>query len=68
MNDFKSYTTHVSKSFRSERFLWHRSFYDRRVRDFSEFESALAYVVRNPQAAGLADQESDWPWVASWLD
>lgn len=68
MNDFKSLTTQISKGFRPQRFLWHPSFYDRRLRDVAEFESAMGYVLKNPSIAGLVDSDEDWPWVGSWVD
>jgi REP element-mobilizing transposase RayT len=68
MNDFKSYTTRISKDFRPQRSLWQPSFYDRRIRDEAEFEAAVAYVVRNPVSAGLVDEPELWAWVGSWLD
>jgi len=68
MNDFQSYTTRVSKDFLTQRALWQPSFYDRRIRDLGEFESAVNYVVRNPVSAGLVDEPEQWPWVGSWLD
>ena len=38
MNDFKSYTTRISRDYRPQRFLWQRSYYDRRIRYLAEFE------------------------------
>jgi len=39
--------------------FWQREYYDRLVRDISEFHRAVQYVVDNPKRAGL----KDWPWV-----
>jgi REP element-mobilizing transposase RayT len=39
--------------------FWQREYYDRLVRDTSEFHRALQYVVDNPKRAGL----KDWAWV-----
>jgi REP element-mobilizing transposase RayT len=39
--------------------LWQREYYDRLVRDVSEFHRAVQYVVDNPKRAGL----KNWPWV-----
>jgi REP element-mobilizing transposase RayT len=39
--------------------FWQREYYDRLVRDISEFHRAVEYVVDNPKRAGL----EDWPWV-----
>ena len=68
MNDFKSFTNHISKGFRPQRFLWHPSFYDRRIRDLGEFETALNYVLQNPTSSGLVSQDEQWPWVGSWVE
>lgn len=65
MNDFKSFTTQISEGFRHQRSLWHPSFYDRRLRDLGEFETALNYVLRNPSSAGLVSQDEEWPWLGS---
>ena len=68
MNDFKSFTTHLSKRLRPQRFLWQRSYYDRRLRDLGEFETAVEYVLRNPVSAGFVDDPADWPWVDAWIE
>jgi len=68
MNDFKSYTTHLSKGIRGRRFLWQRSFYDRKLRADGEFETAVHYVTRNPVTAGLVEEALDWPWVGAWTE
>jgi REP element-mobilizing transposase RayT len=39
--------------------FWQREYYDRLVRDDSEFRRAVRYVTDNPRKAGLGD----WPWV-----
>jgi REP element-mobilizing transposase RayT len=39
--------------------FWQREYYDRLIRDISEFHRAVQYVVDNPKRAGL----KDWPWV-----
>ena len=66
-NSFKSFTTRVSWSFRSKSALWQPGYYDRRLRDDAEFESALAYVMRNPVDAGLVGEEAEWVWSGLWL-
>lgn len=67
MNDFKSFTTHISKSYRQPRFLWQPSYYDRRLRNEVEFETVVNYILQNPVAARL-NSASEWPWVTSWVD
>jgi REP element-mobilizing transposase RayT len=39
--------------------FWQREYYDRLIRDASEFSRAVQYVVDNSKRAGL----KDWPWV-----
>jgi REP element-mobilizing transposase RayT len=39
--------------------FWQREYYDRLIRDISEFHRAVQYVVDNPNKAGL----KDWRWV-----
>jgi REP element-mobilizing transposase RayT len=39
--------------------FWQREYYDRLIRDISEFHRAVQYVVDNPKRAGL----DNWPWV-----
>jgi REP element-mobilizing transposase RayT len=39
--------------------VWQREYYDRLIRDSDELERAVAYVVNNPQKAGLLN----WNWV-----
>ena len=67
MNDFKSFTTHISKSYRQQRFLWQPSYYDRRIRNEVEFEAVVNYILQNPVAARL-NSAMEWPWVTSWVD
>ncbi len=66
-NGFKSYSTRVAWTAGSRTAVWQPSFYDRRLRDERELESAVDYVVRNPAVAGLIRDGEVWPWVASWL-
>jgi REP element-mobilizing transposase RayT len=39
--------------------FWQREYYDRLVRDASEFHRAVQYVADNPKRSGL----KNWPWV-----
>lgn len=65
-NSFKSFTTRISWNFQPNSTLWQPSYYDRRLRDEAEFESALSYVVRNPGEAGLVTEEDAWAWSQTW--
>ena len=39
--------------------FWEREYYDRLIRNGSEFDRAVEYVKTNPERAGL----KQWPWV-----
>jgi len=45
----------AGKLFRIRANIWQPSFYDRRVRDFAEYESFRRYIYWNPVKRGLAD-------------
>ena len=45
--------------------FWSREYYDRWVRSDQELQSVIAYVERNPVAAGLAACPEDWPWSSA---
>ena len=42
--------------------FWQRRYYDRNVRDNSEFFEALKYIHRNPVRRGLVGNREDWLW------
>ena len=44
--------------------VWQRRFYDRALRGTEEFEVAVAYILRNPGAAGLVAEDE---WIHSWV-
>jgi REP element-mobilizing transposase RayT len=62
LQSWKSYTARMSNRIlgRSGPF-WQREYYDRLIRNESEFERAVRYVVSNPERAGL----TNWKWVWS---
>lgn len=45
--------------------LWMREYWDRYIRDGDHFDNVRAYIERNPVAAGLCKQASDWPWSSA---
>jgi len=45
--------------------LWMREYWDRYIRDGNHFDNVLYYIERNPVAAGLCEQPSDWPWSSA---
>ena len=42
--------------------LWQKRYYDRNVRDASEFTEKLRYIHRNPVKRGLVREPADWKW------
>jgi REP element-mobilizing transposase RayT len=42
--------------------FWQPESYDHAVRDQSELQRIIAYVLNNPVRAGLVSQREDWPW------
>jgi putative transposase len=45
--------------------LWMREYWDRYIRDADHFDNVRAYIERNPVAAGLCKQASDWRWSSA---
>lgn len=45
--------------------LWMREYWDRYIRDGEHFDNVLSYIQRNPVAAGLCKQPSDWLWSSA---
>ncbi len=63
--EFKSLTTRRAWRFGRRGSLWQPSFYDRRLYA-GQVAAVVAYVVRNPEVAGLVKDGKEWPWVAAW--
>ena len=42
--------------------FWQKRYYDRNLRDESEFTEKLRYIHRNPVKRGLAQEPGDWKW------
>jgi REP element-mobilizing transposase RayT len=42
--------------------FWQREYHDHLIRNMTEFDRAVRYVMENPSKAGLRN----WPWVWSW--
>jgi REP element-mobilizing transposase RayT len=42
--------------------FWQREYHDHLIRNTTEFDRAMRYVVENPSKAGL----KNWPWVWAW--
>ena len=63
VNGFKSFSTRVAWQHGQASALWQPGFHDTRIRDEQQFEAALSYVRKNPVAAGLVNEEREWPWL-----
>jgi REP element-mobilizing transposase RayT len=60
LHSWKSFSAkQANKILRRSAEFWQREYFDRLLRDVSEFRRAVQYVVDNPKRAGL----KDWPWV-----
>ena len=64
--EFKSLTTRRAWRFGKRGGLWQPSFYDRRLYG-GQVGEVIAYVLRNPEDAGLVDNMNRWPWVDAWV-
>jgi len=42
--------------------FWQREYHDHLIRNVTEFDRAVRYIVENPSRAGL----KSWPWVWCW--
>lgn len=63
MHSWKSFTAkRANRLLRREGTFWEAESYDRLIRDETEFERANAYVLANPEKAGLRD----WKWVGAF--
>jgi len=45
--------------------IWQTSFYDRRVRDMTEYEKMKVYIHQNPVRAGLVQRAEDYPYSSA---
>ena len=63
MQSLKGYTAHKANHLlgRSGAF-WQRESYDHVVRDASEWQRIITYVLNNPVKAGLVDSWEKWQW------
>ncbi len=51
---------------RTGEYFWQDESFDHWIRDEAEFEKVKKYIERNPVAAGLASEESKWPWSSAF--
>jgi len=48
--------------------VWQSGGYDVKIYNQREWEEAGAYILQNPQRAGLVELAEDWPWSGSLDD
>ena len=67
VQSWKSFTgRHLKQRMRAgSTSVWSREYWDRWMRDERHFRQTVAYVERNPVAAGLVAREQDWPWSSA---
>ena len=46
--------------------LWSPDYHDRFIRDQDHYDSARAYIRRNPVKAGLCRAAEDWRWSSAY--
>ena len=55
-------TKRINHSRRESGVLWQPRFFDRALRTVREYYEKVAYIHRNPVAAGWVSHAEDWPW------
>ena len=63
VNALKSLTTRRAWEAGWNGVLWQPRFFDRLLRDESEYYGALNYIRDNPVAAGLVEDSAEWEWL-----
>jgi putative transposase len=52
----------ASRSYKGERGVWQRRYYEHTVRDEADLKRCIDYIHINPLKHGLVDCVADWPW------
>lgn len=45
--------------------FWALDYFDRYMRDETDFDNTIAYIENNPVAAGLVSSPAEWPWSSA---
>ena len=45
--------------------FWALDYFDRYMRDETDFDNTIAYIENNPVAAGLVSSPDEWPWSSA---
>ena len=51
---------------RTGKYFWQDESFDHWIRDEGKFGKVKKYIERNPVAAGLVKEESEWPWSSAF--
>ena len=64
LHSWKSYTSNRANAILGRQgSFWYREYFDRILRDETDYAETIEYVLRNPEKAGLRN----WPWTsAGW--
>ncbi|RSK34570.1 REP-associated tyrosine transposase [Hymenobacter metallilatus] len=63
LQSFKSYTaTQANKLLQRTGQFWQRESYDHLVRNTTEFDNIIRYILENPVKAGLVSDWEQWPY------
>ena len=66
VHSWKSFTAKASNRLLSRTgAFWMADYYDRFIRDERHLRAAIAYVERNPVAAGLVGRPEEWAWSSA---
>ena len=64
---WKSFSAHAAnKILAQKKPFWAPEYYDRYMREETQFETAPAYIENNPVAAALCAAPGDWRYSSAW--
>lgn len=68
MHSIKSFTSNeANKMLDRARRFWQKEYFDRFIRNPTQFASTVAYIDNNPFKANLCDRPEDWPFSSARL-
>ncbi len=67
MHSIKSYTGLKANRLLGRRGkFWQEDYFDRYIRNYEHFESAVDYINLNPVKAGLCEKPADWKFGSAY--
>jgi REP element-mobilizing transposase RayT len=64
MHSIKSFSAHkINEVEKKNGSVWEKEQFDRYVRSDRDLAEKFRYILRNPWASGVAEQNADYPWV-----